>query len=87
MSDIEPGRKEISLAEAMDLAGPSAEEMNAGRKQGNVNTADMQVSGFCTIFDKDGNIKSTMDITSIEVADECEAAKQELENGTSNSIT
>ena len=38
----------------------------------NVSTGDLEVSGVVTIFDKDGNVKSKLDIISIETAKELE---------------
>ncbi len=58
MSEVPEGRREVSL-----------EELGRLKKAGNVNMADIQVEGICTIFDKDGNVKGTMKVVSVEEAE------------------
>jgi hypothetical protein len=54
-------RKEISIAELQALK----------KKQGPTGImADIEVEGIVTIFDKDGNVKSKMKITSLELPEE-----------------
>jgi hypothetical protein len=53
----EEGRKEISLNELAK---------HVQQKGPNVNLNDIQVKGVITIKDKDGNVKNTMDIVSLE---------------------
>ena len=51
-------RKEVSL-----------EELGKLKRAGNVNVADIQVEGICTIIDKDGNVKGQMRVCSVEEAE------------------
>ena len=47
MSDKKESRREISVGELKRL---------------NVNVSKVQAHGLCTIFDKDGNVKSTFEV-------------------------
>ncbi len=49
------------------------EELGKLKKAGNVNMADIQVEGVCTIFRKDGSIKGTMKVVSVEEAEDAYA--------------
>jgi len=63
MSEVPEGRKEVSLEELAKL-----------QRAGNVNVADIQVEGICTIFRKDGSVKGQMKICSVEEAEAAAAA-------------
>ena len=50
MSDNKEGRREVTMEEAMDLY-----------KSGQVSVGQVKIEAVITIFDKDGNIKSTFE--------------------------
>lgn len=64
MSEAPEDRREVSLGELSRL-----------QRAGNINMADIQVEGICTIFRKDGSIKGQMRICTVEEAEAEEAAK------------
>ena len=44
-------------------------ELGKMQRAGNINMSDVKAEGICTIIDKDGNVKSTMRICSVEEAE------------------
>lgn len=58
-STVPEGRRAITLDELAQI-----------RKGPNVNTTDLQVKGVITIFDKDGNVKSKLDIVALDPDEE-----------------